>query len=140
MEPKEILAVGGFFVMVMTIFYNFVYTRAQDKTNAESTSRSLEEVKNSLNTKIDRHISDNEKISANLGLQISRLWEYRNSHEKEASDTRLELQKEIGEIKAVVSVQAGQYAEIVRLIESQGKSLGDKIDKLETRLEKFGHN
>lgn len=151
MGLKEIATLVTITLMLLTIFYNFVYTRAQDKTTAENTAKSIQDVKFEintkldqskieLNTKIDRHISDNEKLYSTVLAQLNRLWEYKDSHGKDAADMRLELQKQIGKVEAGLLIQDGQYAEILRLIESMSKSVGEKIDKLETKFEKFVKN
>lgn len=129
MEFKELISLGGFVIAIGGIFWNFAASRQKDK-----------DIQDHLDVKIDRHIADNEKMYSTVLSQLNRLWEYKDTHDKEAAQMRLDLQKQIGKVEAGLSIHDGQYAEILRLIESMSKTVGEKIDKLETKFEKYVKN
>jgi len=129
MEFRDFIALGGFASVLLGMLWNFASSRQKDK-----------DIQDHLDTKIDRHIADNEKMHSTVLSQLNRLWEYKDNHEREAADMRLELQKQIGKVEAGLSIHDGQYAEILRLIEAMNRSVGEKIDKLENKFEKYVKN
>lgn len=129
MELKEIISLGGFLLALLGILWNFAYGKGKN-----------DEIERNLNNKIDRHISDNEKNNSNISSQLQRIWDWKSAHEKDSSDMRLELQKQIGKVEAGLSIHDAKYNEIISKIDSFSQMLGGKIDKIESRLDKLGHN
>lgn len=78
--------------------------------------RDDEKLEYRMNKKIDEHIADDERTETSLKNQMSRMWEWKDAHERDAAGTRLELQKQIGKIEAGVQIHDGQYAQIISLI------------------------
>lgn len=125
MNLQLFLELGGFIVVVGGILWSTAFQKGRS-----------EQVETNLNTKIDQHIVDDERVEASIKNQQQKLWEWKDQHEREAANMRLELQKQIGRIEAGLSIHDSQYAEILRLIQSMHKEMSDKMDKLEKIVEK----
>lgn len=126
MTFAQVLELAGFVLALLGIIWNFAYGKGKD-----------DELERNLNFKIDRHILDNEKTDASIFAQLTRMWEWKDAHEKDAANMRLELQKQIGKIEAGLQLHDGQYAGILQMIAAMGKTIEAKIDKLEEKIEKL---
>ena len=129
MNWQTIAAIGGLIALILGPLINFVYGKGK--------SDKLEE---NLNLKIDQHILDDERMEASIKNQVQKLWEWKDAHERDVSDKRYELQKQLGKMEAGISIHDNQYNEIIRLIENMNKSIGDKVDKLEEEIKQFRKN
>lgn len=87
-----------------------------------------------MDKKIDGHIADAAKIEYSIKSQVSKMWEWKDAHEKEVANTRLEVQKQFGKMEASLQVHDSQYSEIVRLIANMNEAISKKIDQLENSL------
>lgn len=123
MDIKEIIEILGFVVLAGGVLWNF----------AKSTGAS-EAVEKNLNTKIDQHIEDNRLMHDKVNNLVTKLFDWKDRHEAEVSNNRLEVQKQIGKLEGGLAVTAGQYTEILRQISEFREDVSEKIEKLEDKI------
>lgn len=123
MDIQQIVQIGGFIILLGGLVYNFAYTKGKSET-----------VETNLNTKIDQHIADNERSHSTIDGKFQWLRDWKENHERDASDIRLDLQKQIGKLESGLQVHDSQYNEILRLIANMSESVSKKIDRLENSI------
>lgn len=126
MDIQQTCELGGFIVLIGGLVYNLAYSKGRSEI-----------VEQNLNLKIDQHIADDKRMHETLDGKYGWLRDWRESHEREASNLRLEYQKQIGKIEAGIQIQDSRYDEILRLIESMGRAVTEKIDKLEGSIKEI---
>lgn len=89
----------------------------QNYSNKTDTDNKIRENRTEIDKKIDEHISDDIRIEEAMKKQISRLFELKDLHDKDASNTRLDLQKQLGNLEGRVGVNEGNYQQILRMFE-----------------------
>lgn len=129
MDLRLFLEIAGFVVVVGGILFS--------AGNQRGRSESIEE---NLNIKIDQHIADDLRIETSIKNQVGKLWEWKDLHEKEAGNNRLEIQKQLGRTEAAIAIHDSQFSQLINSIAKMERSIGDKIDKLETKIEQFNKN
>jgi hypothetical protein len=69
--------------------------------------------------------------------QVAAIWKWKEDHEKDASNMRLELQKQIGKVESGISLHDNQYQQILNQIESMNTSLIEKIEELKNSIKEI---
>lgn len=119
MNFNQTLELGGFLLAILGLFWNFSYGKGK-----------ADELSTHLNAKIDSHILDNDKVDGRIFSQLTKIWEWKDAHEREAAAMRLELQKQIGKVEAGLTLNDGRIAEVIRLIQSMRQDFGEKLDDI----------
>lgn len=55
------------------------------------------------------------KISQN-SRQLEKMWDWKDAHEKDIADKRLEFQKQIGGLEGKIAIHDGNYAQIISIL------------------------
>jgi len=74
-----------------------------------------------------------EKHQEEVWKEISKLREWRHEHQKESGDKRLEIEKDLGQIRSLLLVRDEQYKEIIRRFDSFDK----KLDEFRQRMDEI---
>jgi len=83
------------------------------------------------NEKMDDKLTNLKEDNEDLKNQISKMWLWKDHHDQDSFNKRVEFQKEIGEINARIVMVNGQYTEIKNFL----LSISNKITKMEDRLD-----
>lgn len=105
MSTSGMLEVAGFLMLLITTVANFAYHYGRQSA---------------LNDRVE-----------NAFNQIKKIWEWKDAHEKDSSEKRVQYERTFGEIRGEVSVTRNEYQRIIQTLEL----LMDKIDRMEKRLD-----
>ena len=89
---------------------------------------------------MDQHIADDIRGFDSLNAKVQRQWEWKDKHEREAADLRLDLQKQIGKLESGIQTHDSHYSEILRVVNSISVDVSLKFDKLEKSIEQMRRN
>lgn len=128
MTLAQLIEIAGFVLTVSIVIWN-----------AATSQGKREALEKNIGETISSNKEQAQLVHARFAGQLGKMWDWKDAHEREAANMRLELQKQIGKVEAGISIHDGQYAEILRLIASMQAAIETKIDKIESKIQDLSH-
>lgn len=87
-----------------------------------------------------RRLDDQKDKNAAIDSQLEKLWRWKDAHEADASEKRIEIMRELGKVESSFAARDGQFAEIMRSIIDVKDDLSSVRKDVATLMVRKGDN